>query len=129
MQAALAEEYIDEGKFYVSLLGNDRLRVCPFRAHLTEFRRPTEVLTIQSQMGRRRTASAGHPKRVCRAVLPNGADHRIVISSASPVYRALRIRGSAASISAHAGKARLSSWKPDPNPNLAADDEFAQSAM
>ena len=74
-QTALAEEYIEGREIYVSLIGNERLRVFPLRE--VDFHRsargPTEILHIQSQVGRCLPEALGHPERFRRARLPTAS--------------------------------------------------------
>ena len=128
-QAALAEEYIDGREIYVSLLGNDRLRVFPFR----------EVIFTEVPDGQPRFSTFkakwddAYRKRwgiqnVFAEPFANGADHRIVKFCKS-VYRALRIRGYGRIDLRVTPEGEIVILEANPNPNLDRDDEFAQSAM
>ena len=128
-QEALAEEYIDGREIYVSILGNDRLRVFPLR----------EVIFGE--------IPDGHPKfstfkakwddayrkrwgikNVFVESLPNGTNQRIIKISKA-VYRALRLRGYGRIDLRLTAEGEIVVLEANPNPNLDRDDEFAQSAM
>lgn len=126
-QPALAEKYIEGREIYVSLLGNERLRVLPFR----------EVIFGAMPEGQPKfTTSKGnwddaYRKRrgiqnVFAEPFPNGTDQRIA-NICKAVYRALRIRGY--------GRIDLRVTPAgeivvlEANPNLDRADEFAQSVL
>src|SRR5438034_11082133 len=128
-QEALAEEYIEGRELYVSILGNDRLRVFPFR----------EVIFTEVPDGQPRFSTFkakwddAYRKRwgiqnVFAEPFANGADHRIVKFCKS-VYRALRIRGYGRIDLRVTQEGEIVILEANHNPNLDLDDEFAQSAM
>jgi D-alanine-D-alanine ligase len=128
-QEALAEEYIDGRELYVSILGNDRLRVFPFR----------EVIFGEIPEGQPKffTFKAkwddGYRKRwgirnIFAEPLANGLTQRIVKVSKA-VYRALRIRGYGRIDLRVTPEGEIVILEANPNPNLDRDDEFAQSAL
>ncbi|HEX2932563.1 MAG TPA: hypothetical protein VHV54_22735 [Candidatus Binatia bacterium] len=127
-QAALAEEYIAGREIYVSLLGNDRLRVFPFR----------EVIFGEIPDGQPKFSTFkakwddAYRKRwgiqnVFAEPFPNGTDQRIV-KICKAVYRALRIHGYGRMDLRVTPEGEIVILEANPNPNLDRDDEFAQSA-
>jgi D-alanine-D-alanine ligase len=128
-QEALAEEYVDGRELYVSILGNDRLRVFPFR----------EVIFGEIPDGQPKFSTFkakwddGYRKRwgiqnIFVDSLPNGLTQRVAkISKAA--YRALRIRGYGRIDLRITPEGEIVILEANPNPNLDRDDEFAQSAM
>jgi D-alanine-D-alanine ligase len=127
-QAALAEEYIAGREIYVSLLGNDSLRVFPFR----------EVIFGEIPDGQPKFSTFkakwddAYRKRwgiqnVFAEPFPNGTDQRIV-KICKAVYRALRIHGYGRMDLRVTPEGEIVILEANPNPNLDRDDEFAQSA-
>jgi D-alanine-D-alanine ligase len=127
-QTALVEEYIEGREIYVSLLGNDSLRVFPFR----------EVIFTEIPEGQPRFSTFkakwddAYRKRwgiqnVFAEPFANGTDQRIV-KICKAVYRALRIRGYGRIDLRVTPEGEIVILEANPNPNLDRDDEFAQSA-
>jgi D-alanine-D-alanine ligase len=128
-QPALAEEFIEGREIYVSLLGNQKLRVFPFR----------EVIFSEIPEGQPRFSTFkakwddAYRKRwgiqnVFAEPFPNGTDQRIG-NICKAVYRALRIRGYGRIDLRVTPAGEIVVLEANPNPNLDRDDEFAQSAM
>jgi len=128
-QEALAEEYIEGRELYVSILGNEKLRVLPYR----------EVIFGEVPPGQPKFATFkakwddAYRKRwgirnVFAEPLPNGTSQRIVKICKS-AYRALRIRGYGRLDLRVTPEGEIVILEANPNPNLDRDDEFAQSAM
>ena len=128
-QPALAEEYIEGREIYVSLLGNERLRVFPFR----------EVIFNEIPEGQPRFSTFkakwddAYRKRwgiqnVFAAPFGAGTEQRIV-RICKMVYRALRIRGYGRIDLRVTPAEEIVVLEANPNPNLDRDDEFAQSAL
>lgn len=128
-QTALAEEYIEGREIYVSLLGNERLRVFPFR----------EVIFTEVPEGQPRFSTFkakwddSYRKRwgiqnVFAEPFPNGTGQRIVKICKS-VYRALRIRGYGRIDLRVTPEGDIVILEANPNPNIEREDEFAQSAL
>jgi D-alanine-D-alanine ligase len=128
-QPALAEEYIEGREIYVSLLGNERLRVFPFR----------EVIFTEIPEGQPRFSTFkakwddAYRKRwgiqnVFAESFANGIDQRIEKICKS-VYRALRIHGYGRIDLRVTPAGEIVVLEANPNPNLDRDDEFAQSAL
>jgi D-alanine-D-alanine ligase len=128
-QTALVEEYIEGREIYVSLLGNDRLRVFPFR----------EVIFGEIPDGQPKFSTFkakwddAYRKRwgiqnVFAEPFANGTNQRIV-QICKAVYRALRIRGYGRIDLRVTPEGEIVILEANPNPNLDRDDEFAQSAL
>jgi D-alanine-D-alanine ligase len=128
-QPALAEEFIEGREIYVSLLGNQKLRVFPFR----------EVIFGEIPEGQPRFSTFkakwddAYRKRwgiqnVFAAPFPNGTDQSIA-NICKAVYRALRIRGYGRIDLRVTPAGEIVVLEANPNPNLDRADEFAQSAM
>jgi D-alanine-D-alanine ligase len=128
-QEALAEEYIEGRELYVSILGNGRLRVFPYR----------EVIFSEIPEGQPRFSTFkakwddAYRKRwgiqnIFAEALPNGATQRVA-TICRAVYRALRIRGYGRIDLRVTPEGEIIILEANPNPNLDPEDEFAQSAM
>lgn len=128
-QEALAEEYIEGRELYVSILGNGRLRVFPYR----------EVIFSEVPEGQPRFSTFkakwddAYRKRwgiqnIFAEPLPNGMAQRIA-KICRAVYRALRIRGYGRIDLRLTPEGEIVVLEANPNPNLEREDEFAQSAM
>jgi len=127
-QEALAEEYIEGRELYVSILGNQSLRVFPFREVI--FQEVPEgkpkFSTFKAKWDNAYRARWGI-QNVFVEALPNGMEKRIGRICRS-VYRALRIRGYGRIDLRLTGENEVVILEANPNPNLERDDEFAQSA-
>jgi D-alanine-D-alanine ligase len=128
-QPALAEEYIEGREIYVSLLGNERLRVFPFR----------EVIFTEIPEGQPRFSTfkakwdEAYRKRwgiqnVFAKPFGEGTNQRIA-KICRTVYRALRIHGYGRIDLRVTAEEEIVVLEANPNPNLDRDDEFAQSAL
>ena len=128
-QEALAEEYIEGRELYVSILGNDRLRVFPFR----------EVVFTAMPEGQPKFSTFKakwddtYRKRwgiqnIFAEPMSNGMEQRIAKISKA-VYRALRLRGYGRIDLRLTPAGEIVVLEANPNPNLDRDDEFAQSAL
>src|SRR3990172_4213966 len=128
-QEALAEEYIDGRELYVSILGNDHLRVFPYREVIF-----AEVPDEQPKFAtfKAKWDDAYRERWGIRNVfaesLPNGT-HQRVANICRAVYRALRIRGYGRIDLRGTSEGGIVILEAHPNPNLDRDDEFAQSAI
>ncbi len=126
-QPALAEEYIEGREIYVSLLGNERLRVFPFREVIF-----TEVPDGQPKFSTFKAKwDDAYRKRwgiqnVFAEPFANGTGQRIV-KICKAVYRALRIHGYGRIDLRVTPEGEIVILEANPNPNLDGDDEFAQS--
>lgn len=127
-QPALAEEFIEGREIYVSLLGNDSLRVFPFREVIF-----TQVPDDQPKFSTFKAKwDDAYRKRwgiqnVFAEPFPNGTNQRIA-KICKAVYRALRIRGYGRIDLRVTPAGEIVVLEANPNPNLDRDDEFAQSA-
>lgn len=128
-QEALAEEYIEGRELYVSILGNRRLQVFPIR----------EVIFSEVPEGRPRFSTFKAKwddayrqrwgiQNIFAQPLPEGIAERIA-QICKKVYRVLRIRGYGRIDLRVAPDGDIVILEANPNPNLADDDEFAQSAL
>jgi D-alanine-D-alanine ligase len=128
-QEALAEEYIDGREIYVSLLGNHRLRVFPFREVVF-----TGVPENQPKFSTYKAKwDEAYRKRwgirnIFVEPLPDGMTQRIA-NICRAAYRALRMRGYGRIDLRVTPANEVVILEANPNPNLDRDDEFAQSAM
>jgi len=128
-QEALAEEYIDGRELYVSILGNDRLHVFPFR----------EVIFGEVPEGRPRISTfkakwddAYRKKWGIQNIFADGlsAETNARIGEiCKKAYRALRVRGYGRIDLRVTPAGEIVLLEANPNPNLEREDEFAQSAM
>jgi D-alanine-D-alanine ligase len=127
-QEALAEEYIEGRELYVSILGNDRLRVFPFREVVF-----SEVPENQPKFSTFKAKwDNAYRKRwgiqnIFAEPIPDGMTQRIGKICKS-VYRALRIRGYGRIDLRVTADGEIVILEANPNPNLDRKDEFAQSA-
>lgn len=128
-QEALAEEYIDGRELYVSILGNRRLQVFPLR----------EVIFSEIPEGRPRFSTFKAKwddayrqrwgiQNIFAEPLPEGMAERIA-QICKKVYRVLRIQGYGRIDLRVSPDGDIVILEANPNPNLADDDEFAQSAL
>jgi D-alanine-D-alanine ligase len=128
-QTALAEEYIEGREIYVSLIGNERLRVLPLREVIF-----TEVPEDQPKFSTFKAKwDDAYRKRwgiqnVFAEPFSDGVVQRMA-RICKAVYRALRIRGYGRIDLRVTPEGEIVILEANPNPNLDRDDEFAQSAM
>ena len=128
-QEALAEEYIDGRELYVSILGNERLRVLPFREVIfsgVPIDQP-KFSTFKAKWDDAYRKRWGI-QNIFAEPMANGAALRIV-KICKAVYRALRIRGYGRIDLRITPEGEIVILEANPNPNLDREDEFAQSAM
>jgi D-alanine-D-alanine ligase len=128
-QEALAEEYIEGRELYVSILGNEQLRVLPFRevifGEIPEGQPKFSTFKAKWDDAYRKRWGI---KNVFVESLPNGTNQRIV-KICKAVYRALRLHGYGRIDLRLTAEGEIVILEANPNPNLDRDDEFAQSAM
>jgi D-alanine-D-alanine ligase len=128
-QEALAEEYIEGRELYVSILGNQRLRVFPFREVVF-----TEIPEGQPKFSTFKAKwDDTYRKRwgirnIFAEPMANGTEQRVA-KIGKAVYRALRLRGYGRIDLRLTPGDEIVVLEANPNPNLDRDDEFAQSAM
>jgi D-alanine-D-alanine ligase len=128
-QEALAEEYIDGRELYVSILGNERLRVFPLR----------EVIFGEVPEGRPRISTfkakwddAYRKKWGIQNLFAEGLEDEVktrITAICKKAYRVLRIRGYGRIDLRVTAAGEIVLLEANPNPNLEREDEFAQSAM
>jgi D-alanine-D-alanine ligase len=128
-QEALAEEYIEGRELYVSILGNEQLRVLPFRevvfGEIPDGQPKFSTFKAKWDDAYRKRWGI---KNVFVESLPNGTCQRI-IKICKAAYRALRLRGYGRIDLRLTADGEIVILEANPNPNLDRDDEFAQSAM
>jgi D-alanine-D-alanine ligase len=128
-QEALAEEFIEGRELYVSILGNDRLHVFPFR----------EVIFAEVPEGRPRFSTfkakwddAYRKKWGIQNIFADGFDEPTrtrITEICKKAYRVLRVRGYGRIDLRITVAGEIVLLEANPNPNLEREDEFAQSAM
>lgn len=128
-QEALAEEFIEGRELYVSILGNDRLHVFPFR----------EVIFAEVPEGRPRFSTfkakwddAYRKKWGIQNIFADGLDENMrtrITEICKKAYRVLRVRGYGRIDLRVTSTGEIVLLEANPNPNLEREDEFAQSAM
>ena len=125
---AIAEQYIDGRELYVGLLGNHRLETFPIWElsfdNLAEGAAAiaTEKVKWDLSYQQRRGIRSGLSRR-----LPNGVAERLVRLS-KRVYRTLGLSGYARMDFRLTEGSELFLLEPNPNPDLALDEDFALSA-
>ncbi|MEW6325850.1 MAG: hypothetical protein AB1515_10750 [Nitrospirota bacterium] len=128
-QEALAEEYVDGRELYVSILGNRRLQVLPIRevvfSKMPEDR--PRFATFKAKWDDAYRERWGIENRFAEQ-LPDGMEERIA-RVCKRVYRALHMWGYGRIDLRLTPDNRIFILEANPNPNLASDDEFAQSAI
>ncbi len=128
-QEALAEKYIEGRELYVSILGNKRLQVLPFR----------EVIFTEIPKDRPRFATFKAKwdedyrerwgiENIFAKPLPEGMAERIA-QVCKRVYRVLRIQGYGRIDLRLTSEGHIFILEANPNPNLAGYDEYANSAI
>jgi D-alanine-D-alanine ligase len=128
-QEALAEESIEGRELYVSIIGNRRLQVFPIR----------EVIFAEIPEGKPRFSTFKAKwddayrqrwgiQNIFAEPLPDGMAERIA-KICKKVYQVLRIRGYGRIDLRVTPAGEIVILEANPNPNLADDDEFAQSAL
>ncbi len=128
-QEALAEEYIEGRELYVSILGNDHLRVFPLRevifSEVPEGQPKFSTFKAKWDDAYRKRWGI---KNTFAEELPDGAAQRIA-NNCKAVYRALRMRGYGRIDIRLTPEGEIVILEANPNPNLDRDDELAQAAM
>ena len=128
-QEALAEEYIEGRELYVSILGNRHLQVLPIREVI--FSKVPEdrprFSTFKAKWDEAYRQRWGIQNTFAQD-LPDGMAGRIA-RVCKKVYRALHIWGYGRIDLRLTPEGRILVLEANPNPGLALDDEFAQSAL
>jgi D-alanine-D-alanine ligase len=128
-QAALAEEYIEGRELYVSVIGNRHLQVLPIREVI--FSKVPEdrprFSTFKAKWDEAYRQKWGIENTFAKD-LPDGMASRIA-RVCKKVYRALHMWGYGRIDLRLTPEGRILILEANPNPGLALDDEFAQSAL
>lgn len=128
-QDCIAEEYIDGRELYISLLGNKRLEIFPVRE--IRFNEVPEdepkVATYRAKWDENYRKKWGI-KNQFAGPLPGGIQEKIEKVS-KKIYQLLSIRGYARLDMRLTSGGELVFIEANPNPMLAAEEDFAQSAL
>lgn len=128
-QEAIAEEYIEGRELYVSILGNNRLQVLPVREVIFSKMpddRP-QFSTFKAKWDETYRKKWGI-QNTFPEDLPDALREKLA-HVCKRVYRALHIRGYGRIDLRLTEDGRVFILEANPNPNLALDDELAQSAL
>jgi len=126
-QDAIVEEYIHGRELYVSVLGNDRLQVFPIREMLFQEIPPTNRGSPASRpSGTTTTGNAGHRQSFCPR--PRRGVVKKIERICKRIYRLLAITGYARIDLRLTDDGQIVFIEANPNPILAAEEDFAQSA-
>lgn len=125
---AIAEEYIEGRELYVSLMGNTRLSVFPIRELIFREVPPTEpkIATYKAKWDEEYRKRWG-----LKGQFAEGLDAALVAEieqTCKDIYRLLTIDGYARIDLRLSADNNLYFIEANPNPHLAADEDFAQSA-
>lgn len=126
---AIAEEYIDGRELYVGMIGNQRLQTFPVwemffpKSDDDEPRITTSKVKWSVKYREEKGIDSGRARR-----LPNGVEERIA-KLCKRVYRTLGLSGYARMDFRLAPDGRIFLLEPNPNPDLAGEEDFAQAAQ
>jgi len=125
----IAEEYIAGREFYVSLLGNHRLDVFPIRELLFKEVPPDEpkIATYRAKWDEEYRKRWGLQNQFAENLDPALA--RKIVQTCKRIYRLLTIDGYARVDLRVTSANEIYFIEANPNPILAADEDFAQSAL
>jgi len=125
----IAEEYIEGRELYVSLLGNHRLQVFPIRELVFQEVPPDEpkLATYKAKWDEEYRKPVGAPEPVCRRLDPTVAAE--IERTSRRIYRLLAIDGYARLDLRLTLNNEVYFIEANPNPILAEDEDFAQSAL
>jgi D-alanine-D-alanine ligase len=126
---AIAEEYIAGRELYVSILGNQRLSVFPIRELVFEEVPPDEpkIATYRAKWDEAYRKRWGLKYQFAKALDP--ALERAIVQTCKRIYRLLTIDGYARIDLRVTEAGEIYFIEANPNPHLAADEDFAQSAL
>jgi len=126
---AIAEEYIEGRELYVSILGNRRLEVLPIRELVFKEVPPDEpkIATYKAKWDEEYRERWGLQNRFAENLDPAVA--RNIVQTCKRIYRLLTIDGYARLDLRLTPNNELYFIEANPNPILAADEDFAQSAL
>ena len=125
---AIAEEYIEGREIYVSLLGNVRLDVFPIRELVFREVPPNEpkIATYKAKWDEEYRKRWGLQNQFAEALDPALVDH--IKETCKRIYRLLTIDGYARIDMRLTADNQVYFIEANPNPHLAADEDFAMSA-
>ena len=125
----IAEEYIAGRELYVSLLGNERLSVFPIRELVFEEVPPDEpkIATYRAKWDESYRKRWGLKYQFAKALDP--LLERAIVQTCKRIYRLLTIDGYARIDLRVTEAGEIYFIEANPNPHLAADEDFAQSAL
>ena len=125
----IAEEYIEGREFYVSVLGNHRLRVFPIRELVFKEVPPDEpkIATYKAKWDEEYRKRWGLQNQFAEGLEP--ALVRSIEQTCKRIYRLLTIDGYARLDFRVTAANEVFFIEANPNPMLAADEDFAQSAL
>lgn len=126
---AIAEEYIEGRELYVSILGNHRLKVFPIRELVFKEVPPDEpkIATYRAKWDEEYRKRWGLENRFAEGLDP--AVVRNIERTCKRIYRLLTIDGYARLDLRLTANNEVYFIEANPNPILAADEDFAQSAV
>ena len=125
---AIAEEYIDGRELYVSIMGNARLQVFPIRELIFREVPPNEpkIATYKAKWDEKYRKRWGLKGQFAENLDP--ALIKEIEETCKEIYRLLTIDGYARIDLRLAPDNKLYFIEANPNPHLAADEDFAESA-
>jgi D-alanine-D-alanine ligase len=125
---AIAEEYIEGRELYVSLLGNVRLTVLPIRELVFREVPPNEpkIATYRAKWDEEYRKRWGLRNQFAEELDAALVEH--ITETCKRIYRLLTIDGYARIDLRLTADNKLHFIEANPNPHLAADEDFAQSA-
>jgi D-alanine-D-alanine ligase len=125
----IAEEYIEGREFYVSILGNQRLQVFPIRELVFREVPPDEpkIATYKAKWDEEYRKRWGLQNQFARGLDP--ALQRHIEQTCKRIYRLLTIDGYARVDLRVTANHEVYFIEANPNPILASDEDFAQSAL
>ena len=125
----IAEEYIEGRELYVSVLGNLRLQVFPIRELVFREVPPDEpkIATYKAKWDEEYRKRWGLQNQFADALDPAVVSK--IEQTCKRIYRLLTIDGYARFDLRLTAKNEISFIEANPNPMLAADEDFAQSAL
>jgi len=125
---AITEEYIEGRELYVSLMGNVRLTVFPIRELVFREVPPNEpkIATYKAKWDEEYRKRWGLQNQFAEGLDPALVEH--IIETCKRIYRLLTIDGYARIDLRLTADNKLHFIEANPNPHLAEDEDFAQSA-
>lgn len=126
---AIAEEYIEGRELYVSLLGNQRLQAFPIRELVFKEVPPDEpkIATYKAKWDEEYRKRWGLQNQFAEGLEPGLV--RVIEQTCKRIYRLLTIDGYARIDLRLTANQEIYFIEANPNPVLAAEEDFAQSAL